>query len=71
MVKGDLAKRHVYYTNSTFLNVAEAMNPIERVRLEGKFHDLIEAGAITHMWLADSRPVQGVDRQLRREDLHA
>mgnify|MGYP003896309443 CR=1 FL=1 len=45
VVKGDLAKRHVYYTNSTFLNISEAMNPIERVRLEGKYHDLIEAGA--------------------------
>jgi anaerobic ribonucleoside-triphosphate reductase len=56
VVKGDLSKRHVYYTNSTFLNIAEAMNPIERVRLEGKYHDLIEAGAITHLWLADSRP---------------
>jgi ribonucleoside-triphosphate reductase (formate) len=56
VVKGDLAKRHIYYTNSTFLNISEAMNPIERVRLEGKFHDLIEAGAITHVWIADSRP---------------
>jgi anaerobic ribonucleoside-triphosphate reductase len=56
VVKGDLSKRHVYYTNSTFLNIAEAMNPIERVRLEGKYHDLIDAGAITHVWLADSRP---------------
>ena len=56
IAKGDLAKRHTYYTNSTFLNVSEAMNPIERVRMEGKFHDLIEAGAITHVWLADSRP---------------
>ncbi|MFZ1946558.1 MAG: anaerobic ribonucleoside-triphosphate reductase [bacterium] len=56
VVKGDLGKRHVYYTNSTFLNISEAMNPIERVRLEGKYHDLIEAGAITHLWIADSRP---------------
>ena len=56
VVKGDVAKRHIYYTNSTFLNVSEALNPIERVRLEGKFHDLIEAGAITHLWIADSRP---------------
>jgi len=56
IVKGDLAKRHIYYTNSTFLNVSEAVNPIEKVRMEGKFHDLIEAGAITHIWLADSRP---------------
>ena len=56
VIKGDIAKRHIYYTNSTFLNIAEAVNPIERVRLEGKFHDLIEAGAITHLWIADARP---------------
>ena len=56
IVKGDIVKRSTYYTNSTFLNVAEAMNPIERVRLEGKYHDLIEAGALSHVWLADSRP---------------
>ncbi|MFH1219430.1 MAG: anaerobic ribonucleoside-triphosphate reductase [Candidatus Eisenbacteria bacterium] len=59
VVKGDLAKHHVYYTNSTFLNIAEVMNPIDRVRMEGKFHDLIEAGAITHLWIADSRPSAG------------
>lgn len=56
IVKGDIAKHKTYYTNSTFLNVSEALNPIERVRREGKYHDLIEAGAISHVWLADSRP---------------
>lgn len=56
IVKGDLTKRHTYYTNSTFLNVSEALNPIERVRKEGKYHDLIEAGALSHVWIADSRP---------------
>lgn len=56
IVKGDISKRKTYYTNSTFLNVSYPIDPIERVRLEGKFHDLIEAGAISHIWLADSRP---------------
>jgi anaerobic ribonucleoside-triphosphate reductase len=56
VVKGDVAKRTTYYTNSTFLNVSEAMNPIDRVRKEGKYHVLIEAGALSHVWLADSRP---------------
>jgi ribonucleoside-triphosphate reductase len=56
IVKGDLTKRRTYYTNSTFLNVSEALNPIERVRREGKYHDLIEAGALSHVWIADSRP---------------
>jgi ribonucleoside-triphosphate reductase len=56
IAKGDVAKRKSYYTNSTFMNVSEAMNPIDRVLREGKYHDLIEAGAISHVWIADSRP---------------
>ncbi len=56
LMKGDLENKRVYYTNSTFLNVSEDINAIDRVKKEGKFHDLIEAGAISHVWLADSRP---------------
>ena len=32
------------------------MNPIERVRQEGLFHPLIEAGALTHIWLGEAKP---------------
>jgi len=46
----------VYYTNSTQLNVGDVVNPIVRVHREGQFHDMIEAGALTHVWLADARP---------------
>ncbi len=56
VVKGDIKTNSVYYTNSTYLNVGEPIDPIERVRLEGKFHDLIEAGALTHIWLGESQP---------------
>ncbi|MFC1736176.1 anaerobic ribonucleoside-triphosphate reductase [Candidatus Hydrogenedentota bacterium] len=56
VVKGDLESNEVYYTNSTQLDVQEVMNPIERVEKEGQFHDMIEAGALTHIWLADSHP---------------
>lgn len=56
VVKGNLSKRRTYYTNSTFLNVSETLNPIDRVLREGKYHDLIEAGALSHVWIADSRP---------------
>jgi anaerobic ribonucleoside-triphosphate reductase len=55
-VKGDLDTGHVYYTNSTYLNVGARVNPIDRVRLEGLFHPIIEAGALTHVWLGESRP---------------
>ncbi|MBN2538164.1 anaerobic ribonucleoside-triphosphate reductase [candidate division WOR-3 bacterium] len=56
VVKGSIEERSAYYTNSTYLNVSEQVDPIERVYREGKFHDMIEAGALTHVWLADSRP---------------
>jgi len=56
IVKGDTKTNSVYYTNSTYLNVSIPIDPIERVRIEGKFHDLIEAGALTHVWLGETQP---------------
>jgi anaerobic ribonucleoside-triphosphate reductase len=56
IVKGDLSKGQVYYTNSTYLNNSAVLNPIERVRQEGLFHPLIEAGALTHIWLGEAKP---------------
>jgi len=56
IVKGDLARGEVYYTNSTHLNVSAPINPIERVKQEGLFHPLIEAGALTHLWLGEAKP---------------
>ncbi len=56
IVKGDISRGEVYYTNSTYLNNSAVLNPIERVRLEGLFHPLIEAGALTHIWLGEARP---------------
>ena len=70
-VKGDAARGEVYYTNSTYLNVQAPINPIERVKREGLFHPLIEAGSLSHIWLGESRPSAGVARGLRRQDLPA
>jgi ribonucleoside-triphosphate reductase len=56
IVKGDISKGEVYYTNSTYLNNSAVLNPIERVRQEGLFHPLIEAGALTHIWLGEGKP---------------
>ncbi len=56
VVKGSLDLGEVYYTNSTFLNVSHPVSPIERVKREGMFHDMIEAGALSHVWIADKRP---------------
>jgi anaerobic ribonucleoside-triphosphate reductase len=56
VVKGDISRGEVYYSNSTYLNVGSIVNPIDRVRKEGLFHPLIEAGALTHLWLGEARP---------------
>lgn len=55
-VKGIIEKNEVYYTNSTYLNVGVPIDPIERVKKEGKFHPMIHAGALTHIWLGEARP---------------
>ncbi len=56
VIKGDLASGEIYYTNSTLLNVGAAVNPIERVQMEGLFHPIIPAGSISHIWLGESNP---------------
>jgi ribonucleoside-triphosphate reductase len=55
-VRGSIPEGQIYYTNSTYLPVSSRDNPIDRVRTEGLFHPIIEAGAITHIWLGESRP---------------
>jgi len=56
VVRGNLASGEVYYTNSTYFDVSRSMNPVDRVEKEGIFHPLIDAGALTHVWLGESRP---------------
>ena len=56
VIKGDPESWEIYYTNSTLFNVGCELNPIERVKMEGRFHPLIEAGAITHIWLGEAKP---------------
>ena len=56
VVKGNQATSEIYYTNSTYFNVSHPMNPVDRVKQEGLFHPLIDAGALTHVWLGESRP---------------
>jgi len=55
-IKGDISANQIYYSNSSYLDVGADIDPIERVRKEGLFHPLIEAGALTHVWLGESEP---------------
>jgi len=56
VVKGDVGSNSIYYTNSTYLNISEPISPIERVKKEGMFHPMIQAGSLTHIWLGESKP---------------
>lgn len=56
VVKGNKTTGEIYYTNSTQMNISAPINPIDRIRLEGMYHPLIEAGAISHIWLGESKP---------------
>jgi len=55
-VKGDISTGAVYYTNSTCLDGAAAVSPMERVRLEGAYHPFMDGGTMTHLWLGEKRP---------------
>ncbi|MFH1390669.1 MAG: anaerobic ribonucleoside-triphosphate reductase [Candidatus Margulisiibacteriota bacterium] len=56
VVKGQKGTNEIYYTNSTYFNVSNTMSSIDRVKQEGLFHPLIDAGALTHVWLGESKP---------------
>jgi anaerobic ribonucleoside-triphosphate reductase len=56
VTRGNRNSGEIYYTNSTYLNVGSNIGAIERVKMEGLYHPLIEAGALTHVWLGESKP---------------
>ncbi len=56
VIKGDLRSGEFYYTNSVHLSVEEDIDYIDRVIMQSRFHPLIEAGAIIHIWLGENEP---------------
>lgn len=56
VIKGNQETGAIYYTNSSQINGAAKIDPIERVTKEGLFHPLIDAGAMTHLWLGEQKP---------------
>lgn len=56
VIRGNKSTGEIYYTNSTYLNVGAPISAIERVKAEGLFHPLVEAGALTHVWLGEHKP---------------
>ncbi len=62
VVKGDIASANYYYTNSIHLAVDAPIDYVERVEKQSRFHPLIDAGAIVHVWLGESEPDPGAIR---------
>jgi len=56
VVKGNLGTGEVYYTNSTHFPYNIPMDPVRKIVEEGRFHPLISAGAITHIWMGEHKP---------------
>ena len=59
-VRGDLAKGEIYYTNSSHLHPAAPVDPLTRIRMEGRFHPFFRGGAVTHIELGAAEPPAGV-----------
>ncbi|MBL3538736.1 anaerobic ribonucleoside-triphosphate reductase [Aminivibrio sp.] len=56
VVKGDPCSGEVYYTNSSHIPYSVRMDPADKVLWEGRFHPMISAGAITHLWMGEHKP---------------
>ncbi len=56
VVKGDVNSTNYYYTNSIHLAADAPIDYITRVEKQSRFHPLIEAGAIVHVWLGEHEP---------------
>lgn len=55
-VRGDHKSGSVYYTNSIHLVPDAPVDIVERIEKQGRFHNLIEAGAITHVFVGEKLP---------------
>jgi len=56
VVKGDLDKDEMYYTNSIHFRADAPVSLTERIEYQSRFHSLIESGAIIHAFVGEKRP---------------
>ena len=55
-VQGDIENDEYYYTNSIHLRADAPVDMLTRIRLQSKFHPLIESGAIIHAFVGEKLP---------------
>jgi len=55
-VRGNLGRDEYYYTNSIHLRADAPVDIVTRIRLQSKFHTMIESGAIIHAFVGEELP---------------
>jgi len=55
-VRGNIEDDEYYYTNSIHLRADAPVDMLTRIRLQSKFHPLIESGAIIHAFVGEKLP---------------
>jgi len=56
VIRGDADLDEMYYTNSVHLRPDAPVDLMTRIRMQAKFHPLIESGAIIHAFVGEERP---------------
>jgi ribonucleoside-triphosphate reductase len=64
VLRGNVETKDYYYTNSVHYAYDADINYIDRIIGQSKFHPLIDAGAIIHVWLGEQEPEAASIRNL-------
>ncbi len=56
VVKGSIEEDTAFYTNSVHLAPDAPVSLVERIRMQARFHSMIESGAITHAFVGEEQP---------------
>ncbi len=65
-MRGDAKTGEIYYTNSIHLRADAPVDLVTRIRVQSKFHSLIESGAIVHAFVGERRPSPAAIKSLVR-----
>jgi len=52
-VKGEISTGRIYYSESSLINCKEAIEPSNKIKIEGEFHQYFEKGAATSLWIGE------------------
>jgi len=56
LVKGNRSNDEYYYTNSVHISASAPVDIVTRIKVQAKFHQMIESGAIIHAFVGEERP---------------